>query len=57
MAGRSHSGRDLDRGSRAGRLALEVASQHAALLAKLRTELGDGEAFAEAAARLATEFG
>jgi diguanylate cyclase (GGDEF)-like protein len=38
-------------------LALEVSAQHAALLARLREELGDGEAFAEAAQRLATEFG
>lgn len=39
------------------RLALGVAAQHAALLANLRQELGDGEAFAAAAQRLAEEFG
>jgi diguanylate cyclase (GGDEF)-like protein len=40
-------------------LALEVAAQHVALLAKLREELDpdDGRAFAEAAQRLAAEFG
>jgi diguanylate cyclase (GGDEF)-like protein len=36
---------------------LDVAAQHAALLANLRDELGDGEAFATAAQRLAEEFG
>jgi diguanylate cyclase (GGDEF)-like protein len=39
------------------RFALDVAAQHAALLAGLRQELGDGEAFAAAAQRLAEEFG
>jgi diguanylate cyclase (GGDEF)-like protein len=39
------------------RLALGVAAQHSALLSKLREELGDGEAFATAAERLAAEFG
>ncbi len=38
-------------------MALDVAAQHAALLAGLRHELGDGEAFATAAQRLAEEFG
>jgi GGDEF domain-containing protein len=59
VAGQAHSGRSTDRESAAGRLALEVAAQHAALLAKLRRELGDGDpaALAEAAQRLALEFG
>jgi GGDEF domain-containing protein len=39
-------------------LALEVSAQHVALLAKLREELGDDpDALAEAAQRLAAEFG
>jgi GGDEF domain-containing protein len=40
-------------------LALEVAAQHAALLAKLREEIGDEDpaALVEAAQRLAVEFG
>jgi len=42
----------------AGRLAREVSAQQAALLAKLRQELGAGDAdFAAAAERLALEFG
>jgi diguanylate cyclase (GGDEF)-like protein len=50
VAGESHSP--------AGRLAVEVAELHAALLAKLRQELDDDEeAFAHAAPRLAREFG
>lgn len=44
-------------GSAAARLAREVSAQHAALLAKLRRELGDGPAFAEAAERLARDYG
>ncbi len=59
MAGNSHSGRDSGEDSPARRLALEVSAQHASLLAKLREELDpdDGDAFAAAAQRLATEFG
>jgi diguanylate cyclase (GGDEF)-like protein len=38
-------------------MALDVAAQHTALLASMRDELGDGEAFAAAAQRLAEEFG
>jgi diguanylate cyclase (GGDEF)-like protein len=43
----------------ARRMVREVAAQHAALLAKLREEIGadDGDAFAAAAQRLAEEFG
>jgi len=43
----------------AGRVAIEVAAQHRALLAKLRAELGDISAtrFAEIAERLAEDFG
>lgn len=48
-----------DSGSPAGRLALAVSTQQASLLARLRDEVGsaDPEAFAEAAERLAAEFG
>ena len=42
----------------AGRLAASVSAQHAALLAELHRELGsDAQAFAEAAQRLARDFG
>jgi diguanylate cyclase (GGDEF)-like protein len=46
-------------GSAAGRLALEVAAMQASLLGKLRGEVGadGGPGFAEAAQRLAAEFG
>jgi diguanylate cyclase (GGDEF)-like protein len=46
-------------GSPAGQVAREVSSLQASLLAKLRAELGssDAEPFAEAAQRLAEEFG
>jgi diguanylate cyclase (GGDEF)-like protein len=44
--------------STAGRLALKVSSLHADLISRLREELGaNTEAFAEAAQRLAAEFG
>jgi diguanylate cyclase (GGDEF)-like protein len=44
--------------SAAGRLALSVSAQHAELLARLRDELGsDGDRFADAAQRLAQDFG
>jgi diguanylate cyclase (GGDEF)-like protein len=57
VAERSHSGTDSEAETPVRRLALGVAAQHAALLASLREELGDGEAFAAAAQRLAEEFG
>ena len=55
MAGQSNSGSGSGSGSPAGRIAREVSSLQASLLAKLREELGDGEPeqFAEAAERLA----
>ncbi len=56
MAGHEHSGTEPE--SAAGRLALAVAAQHAALLERLREELGDDPvALSEAAQRLALEFG
>lgn len=59
MADQPHTGTNPGGGSAAGRLALEIAAQHADLLAKLREELGDDDptALADAAQRLATEFG
>lgn len=57
MAGQSHSGSNPEADTSVRRLALGVAAQHAALLANLRQELGDGESFAAAAQRLAEEFG
>ena len=59
MAGASRSEDGSGRGSDAGRIALDVAAMHAELLGKLREELGPegGEGFAEAAERLAREFG
>lgn len=52
MAGESNSE------GAAGRLAREVSALHASLLARLREEVGDDpERFAEAAQRLAAEFG
>ncbi|HEX6667407.1 MAG TPA: diguanylate cyclase [Solirubrobacterales bacterium] len=53
MADQSHT----SGGGQAGRIAREVSAQQAALLRKLRNELGDGEAFAIAAERLAEDFG
>lgn len=53
MADQSHT----SGGGQAGRIAREVSAQQAALLRKLRNELGDGEAFAVAAERLAEDFG
>lgn len=46
-------------GSRAGQVAREVSALQATLLAKLRDEMraGDAEPFADAAQKLATEFG
>lgn len=50
-------GADDRGGSAAGRIAREVATQQATLLERLRAEVGDGAAFAAAAARLAEEYG
>jgi diguanylate cyclase (GGDEF)-like protein len=59
VAGESTSGNGSESGSPAGRIAREVSSLQASLLAKLRQELGreDPEQFAEAAQRLAGDFG
>lgn len=59
MADQSQSGTSSSGESAAGRLALEVAAQHAALLAKLRQEIGEADpaALATAAQRLAVQFG
>jgi diguanylate cyclase (GGDEF)-like protein len=60
VASQTTSGNGSDGGSPAGRIAREVSSLQASLLAKLRQELddgGDGERFAAAAQRLATDFG
>jgi diguanylate cyclase (GGDEF)-like protein len=59
VADQSHTGTGTGGDSAAGRLALEVASQQAALLARLRREIGDEDpaALAEAAQRLAVAFG
>lgn len=59
MATHAGNGNGSGEGTPAGRLALEVSAQQAALLAKLAEELGteDGEALAAAAQRLAAEFG
>ena len=50
---------DIELGSPAGRLAREVSAKHVALLTALREELGGigHEQFADAATRLAAEFG
>ena len=59
MASESNGNGGATEGTSAGRLARETASQQAALLRKLREEVGseDPEAFAEAAVRLAGEYG
>ncbi len=59
MAGQSNSNGGSDDGSPAGRLAREVSVLQAALLGKLDNELdgGDPRQFAEAARRLAEDFG
>jgi diguanylate cyclase (GGDEF)-like protein len=59
VAGESNSGNRSESGSPAGRIAREVSSLQAALLAKLDQELdGEGpEQFAAAAQRLAADFG
>jgi diguanylate cyclase (GGDEF)-like protein len=55
----SNSGNGSGSVSPAGRIAREISSLQASLLAKLREELGEDrpERFAEAAERLATDFG
>jgi diguanylate cyclase (GGDEF)-like protein len=58
VVGQSNSGNDSGGGSAAGRIALEVSSLQASLLAKLRDELnGEPEQFALAAQQLAGDFG
>jgi diguanylate cyclase (GGDEF)-like protein len=59
VAGDSTSGGDPGGGSPGGRIAREVASHQASLLARLRAELGDEQPrrFADAAERLAVDFG
>lgn len=59
MAGQSTSGNGAENGSPAGRIAREVSLLQASLLAKLSRELDqeDPERFAEAAQRLAADFG
>lgn len=59
MATRTHNGNGVEGASSAGQVAREVSSLQAALLAKLREEMRGGghEPFAEAAQKLAEEFG
>ncbi len=58
MAGQSNSGSGAETGSPAGRIAREVSSLQATLLAKLHDELsGESEQFALAAQQLAGDFG
>ena len=59
MAGHTTSGNGSDEGSAAGRIAREVSSLQASLLAKLSQELDGQEPgrFADAAQRLAGDFG
>ena len=59
MATRTPTGNGTGGGSSAGQLARQVSSLQAALLAKLREEMrgGDPEPFADAAQKLAEEFG
>jgi diguanylate cyclase (GGDEF)-like protein len=59
VAGHSNSGGDSGVVSPAGRIAREISSLQASLLAKLREELGRGDPdqFAAAAERLAVDFG
>lgn len=59
MATQSLSGNGAEAGSPAGRIAREVSSLQASLLAKLRQELdgGESEEFASTAERLAADFG
>jgi diguanylate cyclase (GGDEF)-like protein len=59
VATRTHNGKGFEGASAAGQVAREVSSLQAALLAKLREQMrgGDPEPFADAAQRLAEEFG
>lgn len=58
MPDQSDFGRRREDGSPAGRLALKVSTLHADLLGSLHEEIGtNGERFAQAAQRLAAEFG
>ena len=59
MAGQSNSGTGIQSGSPAGRIAREVSSLQASLLAKLRQELDSGapREFAATAEQLAADFG
>ncbi|HET7510702.1 MAG TPA: GGDEF domain-containing protein [Solirubrobacterales bacterium] len=58
MADQSKAGAGASGGSAAGRIALKVSELHADLLSKLHEEIGTSpERFAEAAQRLAGEFG
>jgi diguanylate cyclase (GGDEF)-like protein len=59
VADQSHPGSGAQNGSPAGRIAREVSSLQASLLAKLHQELDGGEPrqFAATAERLATDFG
>lgn len=59
MATRISTGNGAGGGSSAGQVARDVSVLQASLLAKLREEIGDGDAgpFADAAQRLAEEFG
>ena len=58
MSDQSRFGRRREDGSAGGRLALKVSELHADLLGSLHEEIGtDGEQFAQAAQRLAAEFG
>ncbi len=58
MATRISTGSNVDGGSPAGQVARDVSALQAALLAKLREEIGDDAGpFADAAEKLAEEFG
>jgi diguanylate cyclase (GGDEF)-like protein len=59
VATRTHNGNGTEGTSSAGQVAREVSTLQAALLAKLREEMrgGDPEPFADAAQKLAEEFG
>jgi len=57
VAGETRPSASEERGGAAARLARDVAGQQTELLAKLRQELGDGPAFANAAQQLAQDFG
>ena len=59
MVGQSNSGSGTDGGSPAGRIAREISTLQASLLAKLHQELDEGQPqeFAATAKRLAADFG